>query len=856
MLSGARTRWSLLWIRDALHFGGAPLGAPLFFYAYCDTLSCMKILKKIFGDESTKTLKKVQKIVDLINSLEEKYEAFSDEELKEQTQLFKQQLSDGKTLDDILPDAFAVVREAAKRTLKMRHYDVQLIGGIILHKGMVAEMRTGEGKTLVSTLPLYLNALEGKGAHIVTVNDYLSRRDAQWMGQVFAFLGLSVGVINDQNQSYVYDEGHQEVDEQRDELGSFKVFYEFLKPASRKRAYECDITYGTNNQFGFDYLRDHTVQHESQLVQRGHHYVLIDEVDSILIDEARVPLILSTSSEDAQGIYTMMDRIAKSFIKDVDYEVDEKLRAVTITDAGINKAEKMLKIKNIYTQENIRLVHHLETAVRAHAVFLRDRDYVVKNNEVIIVDQFTGRMQEGRRYSDGLHQALEAKERVPIQQESKTMASITYQNYFKFYTKLSGMTGTAKSSEEEFQKVYGLDVVVIPTHRPIARIDNVDLIYQNEEAKFKAIAQKIKEKQKKGQPVLVGTVSVEKNELLSAYLMQAGVPHETLNAKNHEKEGEIIAQAGKKGSVVIATNMAGRGVDIKLGGNPSTPEEYEEIKKLGGLFVLGTERHDARRIDDQLRGRSGRQGDPGETQFYVSMDDPLMQIFGGDRAKNIVKTLGLSDDEPIQNRFISKQLEKAQEKVEGFHFDSRKAVLDYDNVLSYQRDTVYTRRQKILKGDPETLAEIEADILSVDEKLSAAIQAKKAELSDVEYKTLFKQIALYVIDALWMEHLQVMDYTRESVNLRAYGQHEPLVEYKKEGLRLYREMQEAFKHKVAELMAHVDTSSVKHSDKKQEEDVPSLGKSDKVTIVKDGEVRTVKEKKLQSYLNAGWEVKK
>ena len=817
----------------------------------------MKILKKIFGDESSKILKKVQKTVDTINNLEEKYEALSDEELKGQTQIFKQQLSEGKTLDDILPDAFAVVREAAKRTLKMRHYDVQLIGGIILHKGMVAEMRTGEGKTLVSTLPLYLNALEGKGAHIVTVNDYLSRRDAQWMGQIFAFLGLSVGVINDQNQSYVYDEGHQEVDEQRDELGSFKVFYEFLKPASRKRAYECDITYGTNNQFGFDYLRDHTVQHESQLVQREHHYVLIDEVDSILIDEARVPLILSTSSEDAQGIYTTMDRIAKSFIKDVDYEVDEKLRAVTITDAGINKAEKMLKIKNIYTQENIRLVHHLETAVRAHAVFLRDRDYVVKNNEVIIVDQFTGRMQEGRRYSDGLHQALEAKEHVPIQQESKTMASITYQNYFKFYKKMSGMTGTAKSSEEEFQKVYGLDVVVIPTHRPIARIDNVDLIYQSEEAKFKAIARKIKEKQKKGQPVLVGTVSVEKNELLSAYLRQAGVPHETLNAKNHEKEGEIIAQAGKKGSVVIATNMAGRGVDIKLGGNPSTPEEYEEIKALGGLFVLGTERHDARRIDDQLRGRSGRQGDPGETQFYVSMDDPLMQIFGGDRAKKIVKTLGLSDDEPIQNKFISRQLEKAQEKVEGFHFDSRKAVLDYDNVLSYQRDTVYARRQKILKGDPEILAEIEADILGVDEKLTAAIQAKKAELSDVEYKILFKQIALYVIDSLWMEHLQVMDYTRESVNLRAYGQHEPLVEYKKEGLRLYREMQETFKHKVAELLAHVDTSSVKQNNEKiEEKDVPDFGKTDKVTIIKNGEVRMVKEKKLQSYLDAGWEVKK
>ena len=819
----------------------------------------MKILKKIFGDESTKAIKKAQKIVEKINALETKYEALSDDDLKKQTEIFKNELEAGKTLDDILPDAFAVVRETAKRTLKMRHYDVQLIGGIMLHKGSITEMRTGEGKTLVSTLPLYLNALEGKGAHIVTVNDYLSRRDAQWMGQIFAFLGLSVGVLNDQNQSYVYDEGHigEEIDEERDELGSYKVFYEFLKPATRKKAYQCDITYGTNNQFGFDYLRDHTAQHESQLVQREHHYVLIDEVDSILIDEARVPLILSTSSEDAQGIYTTMNKVAQSLIKDVDYEVDEKLRAISITDAGINKAEKLLKIKNIYTQENIKLVHHLETAIRAHAIFLKDRDYVVKNNEVIIVDQFTGRMQEGRRYSDGLHQALEAKERVEIQQESKTMASITYQNYFKFYTKLSGMTGTAKSSEEEFQKVYGLDVIVIPTNKPIARIDNVDLIYQNEEAKFKAIAKKIKEKQKKGQPVLVGTVSVEKNELLSAYLTQAGVPHQVLNAKNHEHEGEIIAQAGKKGSVVIATNMAGRGVDIKLGGVPCTPEEEEEIKDLGGLFVLGTERHDARRIDDQLRGRAGRQGDPGETQFYVSMDDHIMQIFGGDKAKSLVKTLGLSDDEAIQNKFISKQLESAQKKVEGFHFDGRKAVLDYDNVLSYQRDTTYERRQKILKGDEETLKEIENQILQANENFTQAILEKKKELSDIQYKILFKQITLYVLDSLWMEHLQVMDYTRESVNLRAYGQREPLVEYKKEGLRLYNEMLQTFNYKSAELLANVDTSSVKAEDIQKKETVSTpLLQTDKIQIIKNGEVKLIKEKKLSSYLDAGWEIKK
>ncbi|MGB0925136.1 MAG: preprotein translocase subunit SecA, partial [Minisyncoccia bacterium] len=768
----------------------------------------MKLLQKIFGDDSAKAVKKAQKTVDIINGLESHYESLSDEQLQAKTTEFKDQLSTGKTLDDILPDAFAVVRETAKRTLNMRHYDVQLIGGIMLHQGTVTEMRTGEGKTLVSTLPTYLNALAGKGVHVVTVNDYLSRRDAQWMGQIFAFLGLSIGILNDQNQSYEYDPGHEEVDEERDEVGSYKVFYEFLKPSTRKRAYQCDITYGTNNQFGFDYLRDHTTQNVNSLVQRGHYYVLIDEVDSILIDEARVPLILSTAAENAENLYTTMNTVVQSLTKGSDYEVDEKLRAITITDAGINKAEKLLKIKNIYTTENIKLVHHLETAIRAHAVFLKDRDYVVKGNEVIIVDQFTGRMQEGRRYSDGLHQALEAKECVQIQEESKTMASITYQNYFKFYEKLSGMTGTGKSSEEEFQKVYGLDVIVVPTHRPIARIDNVDYIYQNEEAKFKAIAQKIKEKQKKGQPVLVGTVSVEKNELLSAYLKQAGVPHQALNAKNHENEGEIIAQAGKVGSVVIATNMAGRGVDIKLGGNPCTPEQEQEVKDLGGLFVLGTERHDARRIDDQLRGRAGRQGDPGETQFYVSMDDPIMQIFGGDKAKAIVSTLGLADDEAIQNKMISRQLEGAQEKVEGFHFDGRKSVLDYDNVLSYQRDTVYTRRQGILKGDTDLISKIESEILMVDADFASKIKEKKSQLTDEQYNALFKRVALYVMDSLWMEHLQVMDYTRQSVNLRSYGQREPLVEYKKEGLRLYQEMGIMFNRKVAELLANIDISSV------------------------------------------------
>jgi preprotein translocase subunit SecA len=817
----------------------------------------MKILKKIFGDENQKKLKQAQKIVEQINALESGIKKLSDDELKAKTVEFKSQLADGKTLEDILPEAFAVVRETAWRTLAQRHYDVQLIGGMMLHWGYIAEMRTGEGKTLVSTLPTYLNALAGKGVHVVTVNDYLARRDAQWMGQVFAFHNLSIGIVNDQNQSFTYDAGHQEVDEERDELGSFRIFYEFLKPSSRKKAYECDVTYGTNSQFGFDYLRDHTAQQPGQVVQRGHHYVVIDEVDSILIDEARVPLILSTAADNAEGLYEAMNTISKSMKKGTDYEVDEKLRAVSITDEGITKAEKMLKIKNIYTQENIKLVHHLETSLRAHAVFLRDRDYVVQKNEVLIVDKFSGRLQEGRRYSDGLHQALEAKERVTIQSESKTMASITYQNYFKFYKTLSGMTGTGKSSEEEFQKVYGLDVVVIPTHRKTQRKDQVDLIYQTEEAKFKAIAQKVKEKQDKNQPVLIGTVSVEKNELLSAYLKQAGVKHQALNAKNHENEGEIIAQAGIPGSVVIATNMAGRGVDIKLGGNPCTPEEEQTVKDLGGLFVLGTERHDARRIDDQLRGRAGRQGDAGETQFYVSLDDPIMKIFGGDRIKSMVSTLGLGDDEAIQNKMISKQLEGAQEKVEGFNFDGRKSVLDYDNVLSYQRDTVYERRQKILAGDEKILQKIEDDILVVNSEFADKIKAKKETLPKEHYNQVFKQITLYVTDQLWMQHLQVMDYTRQSVNLRSYGQRDPLVEYKKEGLRLYQEMGDAFSHKVAELLAHVEIQKnvPTQNESSNEDKTPDFIDKDSVEVHKKGEVRRVKKKKLQTYLDAGWTVR-
>ncbi|MEK7065960.1 MAG: preprotein translocase subunit SecA, partial [Patescibacteria group bacterium] len=630
----------------------------------------MYIIDKIFGDHSSREVKKLMSIVDQIGSLCKGYKLLSNDELRAKTAEFKDRLTRGETLDDILPEAFALVREASTRTLGQRHYDVQLIGGMILHKGTISEMRTGEGKTLVATLPVYLNALSGKGVHVVTVNDYLARRDTAWMGQVYDMLGLSVSVINHQS-SYLYDPKHLstnkeggETDKERDELGSFRVVYEFLKPCSRKDAYFADITYGTNHEFGFDYLRDNIAYNISDIVQRtekdgdkistGHNFAIIDEVDSILIDEARTPLIISSNVGESEDLYQKFARIADSLKIDEDYKVDEKQKATTLTDEGINKAEKILGVGNIYTEGGIKYVHHLETAVRAKALFHKDKEYVVNTEGVIIVDESTGRLQPGRRWSEGLHQAIEAKEGVKVEKESRTVASITIQNYFRMYKKLSGMTGTALTSSEEFFRVYGLDTIAIPTHRPIKRNDSEDLIFQNESGKFKAIATKIKELHEKGQPVLVGTVSIEKNELLSRYLSKEGVKHELLNAKNHEREGEIIAGAGKKGNVVIATNMAGRGVDIKLGGIFATDAEHEEVKNLGGLFVLGTERHDARRIDNQLRGRSGRQGDPGETQFYVSLEDQLMRIFASDTVKNMMGRFGIPEDEPIQNRLITR----------------------------------------------------------------------------------------------------------------------------------------------------------------------------------------------------------
>lgn len=773
----------------------------------------MSFLSSIFGGDVPK---RYYKIVNKINDLEASLHAFSDADLQGKTAEFKERLAQGATLDDILPEAFATVREASRRTLGQRHYDVQLIGGMALHEGRIAEMMTGEGKTLVATLPAYLNALEGKGVHIVTVNDYLSRRDATWMGQIYSFLGLSVGVLN-HNVSYLYDPNHQNLDHERDELGSFKVVHEFMRPCSKREAYTADITYGTNNEFGFDYLRDNIAYTPEDLVQRAYHYAIVDEIDSILIDEARTPLIISAPFSDAENLYEVFAGIASKLKEGEHYTVDEKLKAIQLTDAGITRAEELLGVGNIYTEKGIKYVHHLETAVRAKALFHRDKEYVVKGDEIIIVDEFTGRLQPGRRWSEGLHQAVEAKEQVKIQRESRTFASITFQNYFRLYGKLAGMTGTAETSSEEFYKVYGLEVLKIPSNRTIARIDRTDLIFQTEQGKFKAIARKVKELNQKGQPVLIGTVSIEKNELLSEYLKREGVPHEVLNAKNHEREGEIIAQAGRRGSVVIATNMAGRGVDIKLGGNPSTPEVSNEIKNLGGLFVLGTERHEARRIDNQLRGRAGRQGDPGETQFFVSMEDSLMRIFASDVVKNMMGRLGISEDEAIQNKLISRSLETAQTKIEGFHFDSRKHVLSYDDVMTEQRKYVYGVRRDVLVNGTDGAKAYLAEIAQDDEGLSKVIAEKVATLGEEEFYRAVKRLILQVMDMMWMEHLEAMEYLKSSVNLRAYGQRDPLVEYKKEGLRLFRGLKDSVRSEILAALPAIGAGAfVKEEEKARE----------------------------------------
>jgi len=770
----------------------------------------MSFLNKIFGDASSRYIKEILPIVSKINSFEEAVSKLNLEELKSKTFEFRERLKKGETLDDILPEAFAVVREVAKRTLGERHFDVQLLGGIVMHQGGISEMRTGEGKTLVATLPVYLNALIGKGVHVVTVNDYLSRRDTAWMGQIYDALGLKVGVIA-HDSSFIYNPENKDSDkdEERDKKGSFHIVHEFLKPCTRIEAYEADITYGANSEFGFDYLRDNLEYQYDKVRQKNHYFAVIDEIDSILIDEARTPLIISAPASDSDALYKKFTEIASHLKENEHYTLEEKMHAVFLTDKGISKAEKILGLQNIYAEGGIKLVHHLETAVKAKALYFKDKDYVVKDDEVVIVDPYTGRLQPGRRWSEGLHQAIEAKEGVNVQKESRTFASVTYQNYFRMYEKLSGMTGTATTSSEEFYKVYGLNTVAIPTNKEMQRKDVNDFIFQTENGKLLAIARKVKELQNKGQPVLVGTISIEKNELLSEYLKREGVKFEMLNAKNHEREAEILAQAGRVGNVTIATNMAGRGIDIKLGGAPLEKETYEKVKNLGGLFVLGTERHDARRIDNQLRGRAGRQGDPGETQFFVSMEDHIMRVFAADTVKKMMGRLGIPEDEPIENKLITRSLESAQEKIEGLNFDARKHVLEYDDVLNFQRKTFYERRRKILMGDnKEVLGYLDQISLNALPKIKELISKKRKELGEENFMKAFRELCLQTFDMFWVEHLEVMDYLRGSVNLRAYGQRDPLVEYKKEGLKLFKEMEESIENAILGTITRVDDSAV------------------------------------------------
>ena len=754
----------------------------------------MSFLTKIFGDANERYLRKLKPIVEKINSLEQKFERFSDGELKERAKELKEKARKSEDLDDFLPEAFALVREAAKRTLHQRHFDVQLIGGIVLHQGKIAQMLTGEGKTLTATLPAFLNALSGKGVHIVTVNDYLARRDTVWMGQIYHFLGLSVGCLNHE-QAFLYDPEYKKPDAQkdkiRDELGGFKVVEDFLRPCKRKEAYLADITYGTNNEFGFDFLRDNMAYDESQLVQRELNFAILDEIDFILIDEARTPLIISAPDTEAAKLYKDFARIIPQLQKDLDYEVDEKLKIVTLTEKGIEKLEKILKIKNLFVEKGIDYLHHLEQALRAKELFQRDRDYIVKDGKVIIVDEFTGRLMPGRRWSGGLHQAIEAKENVKILPESRTLATITFQNYFRLYKKLAGMTGTAISAAEEFDKVYGLDVICVPTNKPMIRKDLPDRIYRTKAGKFRAIVEEVKKRHQKGQPILIGTRSIQKNEYLARLLKKEGLNCQVLNAKNHEKEAQIIAQAGKLGAITVATNMAGRGVDIILGGNPQDKKEAEKVKALGGLHVIGTERHEARRIDNQLRGRAGRQGDPGSSQFFLSLEDELLKVFGGERIeklKALMEKTNFPETEPIESTLVSKAIEAAQAKIEGLHFDIRKNLLDYDNVMSRHREVFYQKRREILKAKPEKLREILLDIWQRQNFSIEDFLEKEKSFGKENFLKLAKIITLQTLDFYWMLHLEDMEWLRESVRLRALSRLDPLVEYKTEGYKLFQEM--------------------------------------------------------------------
>lgn len=733
---------------------------------------------------------KFKKIVEAVNALELEIQKLTNDELKAESKKLQFLLAETskekkkEKLDELLPRAFALVRESALRTLKQRHFDVQLMGGYTLHNGNIAEMRTGEGKTLVATLPTYLNALTGEGVHVVTVNEYLAKRDAVWMGQVYALLGLRVSCLV-HGGALMYDPSFRPseiggktgdenpraegglVDKERDTTGSFMIQTEFLRPCSRKEAYEADITYGTNHEFGFDYLRDNLVSDKRAQVQRGHHFAIIDEVDSILIDEARTPLIIAMPDEESSAQYATFSRIVTRLEKEKHYTYDEKLKSVSLTQEGIDKVEELAGIKDLYAPENGRVTHYLQECLRAQVAYMRDRDYVVKDGEVIIVDQFTGRMMHGRRYNGGLHQAIEAKEGVSVRQESRTYAQISIQNYFRLYERLCGMTGTAQTSAEEFHKVYGLEVVTIPTHRAMMRKDAVDLVYKTVEAKYNAIIEDVKVRHEKGQPVLIGTVSIEKNEELARRLARAGLSHQVLNAKNNEKEGSIIAQAGKLGAITVATNMAGRGVDIILGGNPPIADDQKKVREAGGLHVIGTERHESRRIDNQLRGRAGRQGDPGSSQFFLSMEDDLVRIFGGDRIKSLMERFNIPDEVPIQAGILNRTIEQAQTKVEGHNFDARKHLLDYDDVLNKQRLAIYGKRQEMLESG--TIPQV-----------------------------------LGMLDMLWMNHLEDMEHLQESVRLRAVGQHDPLVEYRREGHILYQQMMANFDEWMAQNKENIE----------------------------------------------------
>lgn len=787
-------------------------------------------LKKLLGDPQAKTVKRLRKRVNVINGLGDTYKKMSDSKLQDQTNVLKKRLKK-ESLDAILPDAFAVVREAATRTLGQRHFDVQLIGGMVLHEGNVAEMKTGEGKTLVATAPVYLNALTEKGVHVVTVNDYLAQLHSGWMGQLYHFLGMKTAVIMG-DHSYIYDPEFTNTEHEDPRM-------HHLKPCTRMEAYAADVTYGTNNEFGFDYLRDNMVRETDQLRQRELHYAIVDEVDSILVDEARTPLIISAPSVATGNAYAQFSKVVRQLTKE-HYEVDEKRKTVILNDEGIDKIEKVLGVKDLYAGENIRTIYHLQQALKAQALFKRDKDYVVTSEgEIVIVDEFTGRLLKGRRYNEGLHQAIEAKEGVEVQQESMTLATISFQNYFRLYDKLAGMTGTATTEAEEFHQIYKLDVVEVPSNRGLNRIDRIDRIYRNEDGKFRAIVKEVKVLHTKGQPVLIGTVSIERNEKLSAMLTKAGIPHQVLNAKNNEREAGIVSRAGEKGAVTLATNIAGRGTDIMLG---------DGVKELGGLFVLGSERHESRRIDNQLRGRAGRQGDPGITQFFVSTEDDLMRIFGGDRIATILDRLKVDEETPIENRLISRNLEKAQEKVEGFHFDQRKNVVQYDDVMNRHRKATYAMRKEILLRndiskriklfieeeahalatsslimnddfdqtvkhvfpfDEPTLDRLfDSDTDQFEKNLLAAArelyEARESAFTPETLRIVERDVYLQILDNLWMQHLENMDHLREGIHWMSVGQRDPLVEYRTHGQLLFESMQSNLRHDVLRMLYHAE----------------------------------------------------